>query len=67
MEPIIQSEVSQKERHQIYSHTHTHIYIYMEFRKMVMNMRDSKRDTDKKNRLLDSMEQARVDGLREKP
>ena len=44
LEPIIQSEVSQKEKHQysILTHTHTHththiyIYIYMEFGKMVM-------------------------------
>ena len=38
LEPIIQSEVSQKEKHQysILTHTHTHyIYIYMKFRKMV--------------------------------
>ena len=34
LELIIQSEVSQKEKHQ-YSIL-THIYIYMEFRKMVM-------------------------------
>ena len=36
--------------------------IYMEFRKMVMMTlhRDSKRDTDIKNRLLDSVEKARV-------
>ena len=31
LEPIIQSEVSQKEKHQYSIH-----YIYMEFRKMVM-------------------------------
>ena len=42
LEPIIQSEVSQKEKHQYsilthtHTHTHTHIYIYMRFRKMVM-------------------------------
>ena len=46
-EPIIQSEVSQKEKHQYTTLTH----IYMEFRKMV---RDSKRDTDVQSRLLDS-------------
>ena len=34
LEPIIQSEVSQKEKHQ-YSIL-TYIYIYMEFRKMAM-------------------------------
>ena len=33
LEPIIQSEVSQKEKHQ-YSIL-THIYIYMEFRKII--------------------------------
>ena len=33
LEPIIQSEVSQKEKHQYSILTHTHIY--MEFRKMV--------------------------------
>ena len=44
LEPIMQSEVSQKEKHQ-YSIL---IHIYMEFRKMVMitRMQDSKRDTD---------------------
>ena len=44
LEPIMQSEVSQKEKHQ-YSIL---IHIYMEFRKMVMItlMQDSKRDTD---------------------
>ena len=44
LEPIIQSEVSQKEKHQYSILTH----IYMEFRKMVMitHMRDSKRHTD---------------------
>jgi len=36
--PIIQSEVSQKEKHQhsILTHIYIYIYIYMEFRKMVM-------------------------------
>ena len=55
LEPIIQSEVSQKEKHQYSILTYTveyvifHIYsIYMEFIKMVIItcMRDSKRDTD---------------------
>ena len=51
LEPIIQSEVSQKEKHQ-----YSILCIYMEFRKMVMITLygDSKRDTDVKNRLLDS-------------
>ena len=41
LEPIIQSEVSQKEKHQYnifihtHTHTHTHIYIYMEFTKTI--------------------------------
>ena len=41
LEPIIQSEESQKDKHQYsilthtHTHTHTHIYIYMEFRKMI--------------------------------
>ena len=34
LEPIIQGEVSQKEKHQYSILTHTHIY--MEFRKMMM-------------------------------
>ena len=53
LEPIIQSEVRLKEKHQYSINS-----IYMEFRKMVMmalTMRDSKRDTDVKNRLLDSV------------
>ena len=46
LEPIIQSEVSQKEKHQCSILTHI-----MEFRKMLMttHMQDSKRDTDVKN------------------
>ena len=52
LEPIIQSEVSQKEKYQ-YSIL-THIYgVYKDCN--VMYMRDSKRDTDVKNRLLDSV------------
>ena len=52
LEPIIQSEVSQKEKHQYSILTH----IYLEFRKMVMMTlyTRQKRDTDVKNRLLDS-------------
>ena len=57
LEPIIQSEVSQKDKHQ-YSIL-THIYIYMEFRMMVMitphRVIIRKRDTDVQNRLLGSM------------
>ena len=60
LEPIIQSEVSQKEKHQ-YSILK---YIYMEFRKMVMMtlcVRKQKRhrynetDTDIMDRFLDSL------------
>ena len=36
LEPIIKSEVSQKEKHQYSILTHTHIYIYIEFRKTIM-------------------------------
>ena len=55
LEPIIQSEVSQKDKHQYSILTH----IYMEFRKMVMIIHiglslDRKRDTDVQNRLLGS-------------
>ena len=51
LEPIIHSEVSQKEKHQ-YSEC-----IYMEFRKMVTMtyMQDSEGDTDVRNKLLDSV------------
>ena len=53
LELIIQSEVSQKEKHQYSILTH----IYIEFTKMVTTtqMWDSKRDTDIKNRLLDTV------------
>ena len=53
LKPIIQSEVSQKEKHQYSILTH----IYRKFRKMVTMtyMRDSKRHKDVKNRLLDSV------------
>ena len=52
LEPIIQSEVSQKEKHQYSILTQ----IYVEFRKMVtmtLYVRQQKRHRDK-NRLLDS-------------
>ena len=53
LEPIIQSEVSQKENHQ-YSIL---MHIYIEFRKMVMMTLYARqqKDTDVKNRLLDSV------------
>ena len=54
LEAIIQSEVSQKEKHQYSILTH----LCVEFRKMVVITlceRDSKRDSDIKNRLLDSV------------
>ena len=52
LEPIIQSEISQKEKHQ-YSIL-THIYgIQKDGNDNYM--RDRKRDTDVKNRLLDSV------------
>ena len=53
LEPIIQSEVSQKEKHQYSILTH----IYMEFGRTVIRpcMQDSKRDTDIKKGLLDSV------------
>ena len=52
LEPIIQSKVTQKEKHQ-YSIL-THIYrIYKDGNNDYM--RDSKRDRDVKNRLLDSV------------
>ena len=53
LEPIIQSEVSQKERRQYSILTH----IYMEFRKMVMMTLYARqqRDIGVKNRLLDSV------------
>ena len=60
LEPIIQSEVSQKENTStLYS------CIYMEFRKVVTMTytQDSKRDTEIKNRLLDSVGEG--EGLRE--
>ena len=52
LEPIIQSEISQKEKHQ-----YSILILYMEFRKMVMMTLyvSRKRDTDIKNRLLDSV------------
>ena len=53
LDPVIQGEVSQKEKHQYRILTH----IYMEFRKMVtmtLYARQQKRHRDK-NRLLDSL------------
>ena len=61
LEPIIQSEVSQREKHQ-YS------CIYMEFRKMVtmtLYLRQQKRHRHIKNRLLDSGRRQGWDDLRE--
>ena len=68
LEPIIQNEVNQKEKHQYgiltHTHTHTHTYIfhiYMEFRKMVtmtLYVRQKKRDTYVKNRLVPSVGEA---------
>ena len=52
LEPIIQSEISQKEKHQ-----YSILILYMEFRKMVMMTLYARqqRDTDVKNSLLDSV------------
>ena len=49
LKPIIQSEVSQKEKHQYSILT----YIYGIYKDVYMQ--DSKRDTDINNRLLDSV------------
>ena len=51
LEPIIQSEVSQKEKHQYSILTH----IYGIQKDAVSCMRNSKRDTDVQNSLLDSV------------
>ena len=53
LEPIIQSEVSQKDKDQ-YSIL---MHIYMEFKKMVTipYIQNRQRDTDVQNRLLDSV------------
>ena len=59
LEPIIQSEVSQKEKHQYSILTH----IYMEFRKMVMitlYARQQKRHRCKEQSFLILWEKARV-------
>ena len=55
LEPIIQSEVSQKEKHQYSILAHTHIY--MEFRKMVMTALCARQLMRHryKNRFLDSV------------
>ena len=52
LEPIIQSEISQKEKHQ-----YSILILYMEFRKIVMMTLYARqqRDTDVKNSLLDSV------------
>ena len=50
LEPIIQSEVSQKEKD-----TYCILMHIMEFSKMVLMMQVSKGDTDVKNRLLNSV------------
>ena len=49
----IQSEVSQKEKHQYSILTHTY-GIYKDGNNDAYNIQGSKRDTDIKNRLLDS-------------
>ena len=53
LEPVIQSEVSQKEKHQYSILTHTY-GIYKDGNNDAYNIQGSKRDTDIKNRLLDS-------------
>ena len=53
LEPIIQSEVSQKEKHQYSILMHT--YEIQKDGNDDLIMRDRKRDTDVKNRLLDSV------------
>ena len=52
LEPVIQSEVSQKEKHQYSILTHTY-GIYKDGNNDAYNIQGSKRDTDIKNRLLD--------------
>ena len=53
LEPIIQSEVSQKEKH--YYSILMHMYGIQKDGNDDLIMRDRKRDTDVKNRLLDSV------------
>ena len=54
-EPVIQSEVSQKEKHQ-YTNVYTNAYIWnLERWWQWPYMWDSERDTDVKNRLLNSV------------
>ena len=53
LEPVIQTEVSQKEKHQYSILTHTY-GIYKDGNNDAYNIQGSKRDTDIKNRLLDS-------------
>ena len=56
LEPIKNSDISEKEKTPIlYKHTHTHIYGIQEDDNNDY-MRGYKRDTDVKNRLLDSVE-----------
>ena len=50
LEPIIQSQVSQKEKHQYSILTHTY-GIYKDGNNDAYNIQGSKRDTDVKNRL----------------
>ena len=56
LEPIIQSEVSHKEKHQysilMHAHTHTHTHIFRKTVTATLYARQQ-RDTDVKNRLLD--------------
>ena len=71
LEPVIQSELSQKEKNKycilIHTHTHTHtyiyiyIYIYMESRKVVlMNLFSEKERRHKyREQLVDTMEEGK--------
>ena len=54
LEPVIQSEVSQKEKHQYSILTHTY-GIYKDGNNDAYNIQGSKRDTDIKNIHLDSV------------
>ena len=56
LEPITQSEVSQKKKDKshILMHIYIYIYTYIKFRKMVLkNLKSSNGKTDIKNRLMD--------------
>ena len=59
LEPVIQSEVSQKEKHQYSILTHTY-GIYKDGNNDAYNIQGSKRDTDVKNRLLDYVGEGEV-------